>query len=94
MLNERISQYLSSLMNYAVIDMIHVYKAINSDTRVNLTTTFGLGSDTIELLILLSQISRFHQINYNLYFSHFFLVKSNKKSMVVFYSMINLTICE
>ncbi len=68
MLNERISQYLSSLMNYAVIDMIHVYKAINSDTRVNQTTTFGLGSDTIELLILLSQISRFHQINYNLYF--------------------------
>jgi hypothetical protein len=67
-LNERISQYLSSLMNYAVIDMIHVYKAINSDARVNLTTTFGLGSDTIELLILLSQISRFHQINYNLYF--------------------------
>ncbi len=67
-MNERISQYLSSLMNYAVIDMIHVYKAINSDARVNLTTTFGLGSDTIELLILLSQISRFHQINYNLYF--------------------------
>jgi hypothetical protein len=55
-------------MNYAVIDMIHVYKAIKSDTRVNLTTTFDLGSDTIELLILLSQISRFHQINYNLYF--------------------------
>ncbi len=68
MLNERISQYLSSPMNYAVIDMIHVYKVINSDARVNLTTTFGLGSDTIELLILLSQISRFHQINYNLYF--------------------------